>query len=162
MQRHAATAAQEPDHAQRGTQPSAAPTRRARHAPTGARQADRAATRYPAERPTGACVAPHSLGRCTEASDNTIDTDGKGLEAAKNPSHWHDNVIYSNASLTNANPEPDPEAPIAGVDSRPSQGQPTVATESGHKVVHRGVVDETVRNGTRAAQRFSLEDDESA
>jgi len=98
----------------------------------------------------------------TEASDNTIDTDGKGLEAAKDPSHWQDNVIYSNASLTNAHPEPDPQAPIAGVDSRPSQGQPTVATEVGHKVVHRGVVDETVRNGTRAAQRFSLEDDESA
>ena len=98
----------------------------------------------------------------TEASDNTIDTDGKGLEAAKDPSHWQDNVIYSNASLANANPEPDPEAPIAGVDSRRSHGQPTVATQPGHKLVHQGVVEETVRNGTRAAQRFSLEDDESA
>ena len=98
----------------------------------------------------------------TEASDNTIDTDGKGLEAAKDPSHWQDNVIYSNASLANANPEPDPEAPIAGVDSRPSHGEPTIATQPGHKLVQRGVVDETVRNGTRAAQRFSLEDDESA
>lgn len=97
----------------------------------------------------------------TEASDNTIDTDGKGLEAAKDRSHWHDNVIYSNASLVNTHPEPDPEAPIAGVDSRRSQGQPTIATVAGHHVVHRGVVNETVRNGTRVAQRFALEDDES-
>lgn len=97
----------------------------------------------------------------TEASDNTIDTDGKGLEAARDRSQWQDNVIYSNASLVNSDPEPDPEAPIAGVDSRRNQGQPTVATVAGHRVVHRGVVNETVRNGTRAARRFSLEDDDS-
>ncbi|MCO5397443.1 DUF3005 domain-containing protein [Ralstonia soli] len=97
----------------------------------------------------------------TEASGNTVDTDGKSQEAAKDPSLWQDNVIYSNASLVNANPEPDPEAPIAGIDSRRSHGQPTVATEAGHKLVLRGVVDETVRNGTRAAQRFSLEDDDA-
>ncbi|GCB06466.1 DUF3005 domain-containing protein [Ralstonia sp. SET104] len=97
----------------------------------------------------------------TEASGSTIDTDGKSQEAAKNPSLWQDNVIYSNASLVNTNPEPDPEAPIAGIDSRRSQGQPTVAPDAGHKLVHRGVVDETVRNGTRAAQRFSLEDDDA-
>lgn len=95
-----------------------------------------------------------------EASDNTIDTDGKGLEAAKSPSQWQDNVIYSNASLENSRPEPDPTAPIAGIDSRPNQGRPTIATEPGQHVVMRGVVDETARNGTRAAQRFSLEDDE--
>lgn len=95
-----------------------------------------------------------------EASDNTIDTDGKGLEAAKSPSQWQDNVIYSNASLENSHPEPDPAAPIAGIDSRPNQGRPTIATEPGQHVVMRGVVDETARNGTRAAQRFSLEDDE--
>ena len=95
----------------------------------------------------------------TEASDNTVDTDGKSLEAAKDPSQWQDNVIYSNASLTNAHPD-DHDSSIAGIDSRPSQGQPTVATAAGHKVVHKGVVDETVRNGTRAARRFSLEDDE--
>ena len=35
-----------------------------------------------------------------------------------------------------------------------------MAAAAGHKVVHKGVVDETVRNGTRAARRFSLEDDE--
>lgn len=96
----------------------------------------------------------------TEASGNTVDTDGKTMEAAKDPSHWQDNVIYSNASLANTNPE-DPDAPIAGIDSRRSHGQPTVATAAGHKVVHKGVVDETVRNGTRAAQRFSLEDDDT-
>lgn len=96
----------------------------------------------------------------TEASGSTIDTDGKSQEAVKDSSPWQDNVIYSNASLVNTRPEPDPEAPIAGIDSRRSHGQPTVAPDSGHKLVHRGVVDETVRNGTRAAQRFSLEDDE--
>lgn len=98
----------------------------------------------------------------TEASGSTVDTDGKTQEAIKDPSHWQDNVVYSNASLVNTNPEPDPESPIAGIDSRRSQGQPTVATVAGHKLVHRGVVDETVRNGTRAAQRFSLEDDDTA
>lgn len=97
----------------------------------------------------------------TEASGSTVDTDGKSQEAAKDPSLWQDNVIYSNASLVNTNPEPDPEAPIAGIDSRRSHGQPMVATQAGHKLVHRGVVDETVRNGTRAAQRFSLEDDDA-
>ena len=97
----------------------------------------------------------------TEASGSTIDTDGKSQEAAKDPSPWQDNVIYSNASLVNTHPEPDPEAPIAGIDSRRSHGQPTVATNAGHKLVHRGVVEETVRNGTRAAQRFSLEDDDT-
>jgi Protein of unknown function (DUF3005) len=95
-----------------------------------------------------------------EATDNTVDTDGKGLEAAKSASQWQDNVIYSNASLDNSRPEPDPEAPIAGIDSRPNQGRPTIAAEPGQRVVTRGVVDETARNGTRAAQRFSLEDDE--
>ncbi|MBB0022534.1 DUF3005 domain-containing protein [Ralstonia pickettii] len=95
-----------------------------------------------------------------EATDNTVDTDGKGLEAAKSPSQWQDNVIYSNASLDNSRPEPDPAAPIAGVDSRPSQGRPTIAVQPGQRVVMRGVVDETARNGTRAAQRFSVEEDE--
>ena len=95
-----------------------------------------------------------------EATDNTVDTDGKGLEAAKSASQWQDNVIYSNASLDNSRPEPDPEAPIAGIDSRPNQGRPTIAAEPGQRVVMRGVVDETARNGTRAAQRFALEDDE--
>ena len=95
-----------------------------------------------------------------EASDNTIDTDGKGLEAAKSPSQWQDNVIYSNASLENSRPQPDPAAPIAGIDSRPNQGRPTIATEPGQHVVMRGVVDETARNGTRAGQRFSLGDGE--
>lgn len=97
----------------------------------------------------------------TEASGSTVDTDGKTREAVKNLSLWQDNVVYSNASLANTHPEPDPEAPIAGIDSRPSHGQPTVATTAGHKLVHRGVVEETVRNGTRAAQRFSLEDDDT-
>ena len=98
----------------------------------------------------------------TEASGSTVDTDGKSREAIKDSSLWQDNVIYSNASLVNTNPEPYPEGPIAGIDSRRSHGQPTVAPDAGHKLVHRGVVEETVRNGTRAAQRFSLEDDERA
>ena len=95
----------------------------------------------------------------TEASDSTVDTDGKSQEAVKDASLWQDNVIYSNASLVNTHPESDPQGPIAGIDSRSSHGRPTVAPDAGHKVVHRGVVEETVRNGTRAAQRFSLEDD---
>ncbi|WP_084210011.1 DUF3005 domain-containing protein [Ralstonia sp. A12] len=95
----------------------------------------------------------------TEASGSTIDCDGKSREAIRNPSLWQDNVIYSNASLVNTHPEPDPDAPIAGIDSRPSHGFPAVATAAGHHVVLRGEVEETVRKNTRVVQRFSLEDD---
>ncbi|MGM3278004.1 DUF3005 domain-containing protein [Ralstonia sp. 24A2] len=95
----------------------------------------------------------------TEASGSTIDSDGKSNEAIQNSSLWQDNVIYSNASLVNTNPEPDPDAPIAGIDSRPGQGFPAVATTAGHHVVRRGEVEETVRKSTHIVQRFSLEDD---
>lgn len=95
----------------------------------------------------------------TEASGSTVDCDGKSREAARNPSLWQDNVIYSNASLVNTHPEPDPEAPIAGIDSRRSHGLPAIATVAGHHVVLHGEAEETVRHRTCVVQRFTLEDD---
>ncbi|MDR5852059.1 DUF3005 domain-containing protein, partial [Caballeronia sp. LZ003] len=41
-----------------------------------------------------------------EASDNTVDTDGKGLEAKRDLSPQHDNVIGTNATLVNNVPAP--------------------------------------------------------
>ena len=38
------------------------------------------------------------------ASDNTVDTDAKGLEARRDKSSWHDNVISSNATLSGRRP----------------------------------------------------------
>ena len=52
-------------------------------------------------------------------TDNTVDVDGKGMEAAAGASKWHDNVIYSNASLDEAVETPD-EAPAGSRAVRPA------------------------------------------
>ncbi|AXV84698.1 DUF3005 domain-containing protein [Ralstonia syzygii subsp. celebesensis] len=90
----------------------------------------------------------------TEASDDTVDTDGKGLEAARDPSPWQDNVIFSNATAANHIPETDPD--LAGVDSRPGHGGLLISTAPGHAVTYRGTVDVATRTGTRTALRFSI------
>ncbi|AEG70963.1 DUF3005 domain-containing protein [Ralstonia solanacearum] len=92
----------------------------------------------------------------TEASDDTIDTDGKGLEAARDSSPWQDNVIFSNATAANHLPESDPD--LAGVDSRPGHGGLLIATTPGHAVTYQGTVTVTTRTGTRTALRFTIGD----
>ncbi|PMS15318.1 2-oxoglutarate dehydrogenase [Trinickia dabaoshanensis] len=89
------------------------------------------------------------------ASDDTVDTDGKGLEARRDASMWRDNVINSNATLENNVPVP-PEG-LVDLDSRVGGNLPIVATRDGWRVAYHGTVDIAERNGTRAEQVFTLE-----
>lgn len=89
------------------------------------------------------------------ASDNTVDTDGKGLEARRDQSMWQDNVINSNATLENNVPVP-PDG-LVDLDSRPGGNVPVVATRAGWRVAYHGTIDVQQRNGSRAEQVFSLE-----
>ena len=89
------------------------------------------------------------------ASDDTVDTDGKGLEARRGASMWQDNVIHSNASVENNIPVP--PAGLVDLDSRPGGNLPVVATRAGWRVAYHGTVDVKERNGTRAEQVISLE-----
>lgn len=89
------------------------------------------------------------------ASDDTVDTDGKGLEARRDPSPWQDNVIYSDATLENSIPVR-PEG-LVDLDSRRGGNLPVVATREGWRVAYHGTVEIKERNGSRAEQVISLE-----
>lgn len=89
------------------------------------------------------------------ASDDTVDTDGKGLEARRNESIWHDNVINSNATLENNIPVRSDG--LVDLDSRPGGNMPIVATREGWRIAYHGRVEIKERNGSRAEQVFSLE-----
>ena len=89
------------------------------------------------------------------ATDDTVDTDGKGLEARRDASMWQDNVINSNATLENNIPVP-PEG-LVDLDSRPGGNVPIIATREGWRVAYHGTVDVRERNGSRAEQVFTLE-----
>ena len=69
------------------------------------------------------------------------------MEAAAGASKWHDNVIYSNASLDEAVETPDE---TGGIESRPSGNMPQIATRPGWRVRHVGDVDVEHGDGTRA------------
>jgi hypothetical protein len=89
------------------------------------------------------------------ATDNTVDTDGKSLEARKNFSIWHDNVITSNATLENN--VPIPASGLGGIDSRPMGNLPAVAPKSGYRVVFCGTTYQQQMNGSRAEQVIRFE-----
>jgi len=84
----------------------------------------------------------------TAGTDNTVDTDAKNLEARKNASLWHDNVISSNATLENHVPAP--AAGLGGIDSREGGNLPLVAARDGWRVTYRGTVYIERRNGALA------------
>ncbi|WP_035476035.1 DUF3005 domain-containing protein [Burkholderia sp. WSM2230] len=84
----------------------------------------------------------------TASMDNTVDTDGKNLEARKDESAWHDNVISSNATLENHVPAP--AAGLGGIDSRAGGNLPLVAARDGWQVTYRGTVYVERRNGSLA------------
>ncbi|WP_175841866.1 DUF3005 domain-containing protein [Burkholderia arboris] len=88
-------------------------------------------------------------------TDSTVDVDGKGMEAAAGASKWHDNVIYSNASLDDAVETPDDG--LGGIESRPSGNLPQIATRPGWRVRHVGDVDIEHGDGTRAEHVIRLE-----
>lgn len=89
------------------------------------------------------------------ATDNTVDVDGKGLEARTGASEWHDNVIYSNASLDEAVDTPDDS--LAGIESRPHGYRPEVEPSEGWRVVYLGTVDIEHTLGARTEHKFSFE-----
>ena len=91
----------------------------------------------------------------TPADIVTVDVDGKGMEAAAGASKWHDNVIYSNASLDDAVETRDDG--LGGIESRPSGNLPQIATRPGWRGRHVGDVDIEHGDGTRAEHVIRLE-----
>ena len=88
-------------------------------------------------------------------TDNTVDVDGKGMEARTGASELQDNVIYSNASLDEAVDTPDEG--LGGIESRPSGNMPQIATRPGWRVRHVGDVDVEHGDSTRAEHVICLE-----
>ncbi|NRO96527.1 DUF3005 domain-containing protein [Paraburkholderia sp. NMBU_R16] len=89
------------------------------------------------------------------ATDDTVDTDGKGLEARRGASQWQDNVIYSNATLDNSIPVR--SEGLVDWDSRIGGTMPVIATRAGWQVVRRGTIAIPDRHGTHAEQVFTLD-----
>jgi hypothetical protein len=89
------------------------------------------------------------------ASGNTVDTDGKGLEARREESQWQDNIVYSNATTENYVPIPDEG--LVTLDTRAGGTMPVISTREGWRIERRGVVDIDSVNGVRGEQVFSLE-----
>ncbi|WP_269511528.1 DUF3005 domain-containing protein [Burkholderia sp. IMCC1007] len=88
-------------------------------------------------------------------TDNTVDVDGKGMEARTGATEWHDNVIYSNASPDDAVDTPDEG--LGGIESRPSGNMPQIATRPGWRVTHVGDVEVAHGDGARAEHVIRLE-----
>ncbi|PRF13415.1 2-oxoglutarate dehydrogenase [Burkholderia multivorans] len=88
-------------------------------------------------------------------TDNTVDVDGKGLEARTGASKWHDNVIYSNASLDESVDTPDDG--LGGIESRPDGNMPLIATRPGWRVRHVGDVEVAHGDSSRAEHVICLE-----
>ncbi|WEY43284.1 DUF3005 domain-containing protein [Paraburkholderia sp. SUR17] len=107
----------------------------------------------PVQRANSRIVSVDSAGM--DATDNTVDTDGKSLEAKRDASVWHDNVVTSNATLDNYIPAP--AAGLGGVDSRPAGNLPEVRARDGYRVVYCGTVYREESNGTKAEQMIRFE-----
>ncbi|KAG0164982.1 hypothetical protein DFQ28_009315 [Apophysomyces sp. BC1034] len=74
--------------------------------------------------------------RNDDATDNTVDTDGKNAEAKKTGQHIQ--AIVSQATLDNA--VPTPAEGLGGFDSRVGGELPPLALRDGYELVDRGVV----------------------
>jgi hypothetical protein len=97
-----------------------------------------------------------SLDTANSAStDNTVDTDGKGLEAKRGLSPWHDNVISSNATLENNVRAP--ATGLGGIDSRVGGNLPLIATREGWRVQYLGTVYIQRTNGSLAEHVIRLD-----
>jgi hypothetical protein len=91
----------------------------------------------------------------TQASDSTVDTDGKGSEARRGHGPLRDNTIHSNAA-----PEdhvPTPPVGLGGIDSRAEGNLVSIALQPGWHVVDLGSTTYTGFNGGRGARHFRLE-----
>jgi hypothetical protein len=90
----------------------------------------------------------------TAASDSTVDTDGKSLEARRHQSVWHDNVISSNDTLENCVAAP---ARALAVDSRESGNLPMIACRPGWRMVYCETAYDAQMSGSRAEHVIRLE-----
>jgi hypothetical protein len=89
-------------------------------------------------------------------TDDTVDTDGKGLEAMRDASQWQDNIVYSNATLENNVPVP--AEGLVDLDTRAGGSMPVIATREGWRVRTVGMVDiARGSNGVRGEQIFTLD-----
>jgi hypothetical protein len=91
----------------------------------------------------------------TQASDSTVDTDGKGSEAKRGHGTLRDNTIHSNAA-----PEghvPTSPVGLGGIDSRAEGNLVSIALRPGWHIVDLGSTTYTGFNGGRGARHFRLE-----
>lgn len=91
----------------------------------------------------------------TQATDGTVDTDGKGREARRERTPRHDHFVNSNASLD----EHVPTSPfgIGGIDSRIEGPGIRIAARPGWRVVDLGTSVRTDMNGPRASRHIRFE-----
>ncbi len=93
----------------------------------------------------------------TAASNSSVDADGKTLEARRDITERHDNIVTSNATMEN-------HVAVAadglgGFDSRTVRAVPHIAALPGYRVVVRGYVVVESRHGERTDVLISLERD---
>jgi hypothetical protein len=93
--------------------------------------------------------------RAMESTDDTVDADAKSIEAKRDLSGWHDNVVTSNATIENNVPAP--AAGLGGIDSRFTGNGPSVLTRPGYRMVVLETVYEVRTNGSRTSHLFRLE-----
>lgn len=90
-----------------------------------------------------------------DASDNTVDTDGKGLDAMRDRSPLHDNVVGTNATLVNN--VATPAHGLGGIDSRSDGNRPQIALRAGWTMTYQGCTETTGVNGGRVEHLISIE-----
>jgi hypothetical protein len=90
-----------------------------------------------------------------ESTDNTVDTDRKSLDAKRDLSPMHDNVVGTNA--TPENNIPAPVIGLGGIDSRPGGRRPLIALRTGWILRYQGTVDLPTINGGRTEHIIFIE-----
>jgi len=90
-----------------------------------------------------------------ESTDDTVDADAKSIEASRDLSGWHDNVISSNATLENNVPAP--ARGLGGIDSRPTGNAPAILPKKGYRVVFGETLYTQEVNGSKASHVFRFE-----
>ncbi|CAM2141676.1 protein of unknown function [Pararobbsia alpina] len=96
----------------------------------------------------------------TQASDSTVDTDGKSREALRERKPRQDHFVHSNAS-------PDEHVPtspvgLGGIDSRLEGPGVRIATKPGWHVVDLGTTVRTDMNGMHASRHIRIERDDTS
>ena len=118
-------------------------------------EAERAAEPHPdpVQAASSRVVSADTAG--TQASDSTIDTDGKGAEAKRDHGPLRDNTIHSNAAAEDH--VPTSPVGLGGIDSRAEGNLVRIALQPGWHVVDLGSRSYTGFNGARGARHFKLE-----